>query len=210
MMPSRMKNRNKDNVKIIKELRELIRSRIYLEDIFSTSNQTEIADNVAFIRLPYQPNSNHPLRANLNPIKSPYHIQFQYSQQVRPLTRGKFYLTHGLHWSFWNSMQDFKYSGALDIIYILSKEEMKNYRHAHPLLTPRDEPEEEIIAMKWPAYWLGKPYQSNPSLQICSHIHVATGSTQTSAMNELEFTKNFKQLIPIGVTEIVALNYPNL
>ena len=207
MMPSRMKNRNKDNVKIIKELKKLIINRIYLEDIFSTSNQTEIA---RLQRLPYQPNSNHPLRANLNPIKSPYHIQFQYSQQVRPLTRGKFYLTHGLHWSFWNSMQDFKYSGALDIIYILSKEEMKNYRHAHPLLTPRDEPEEEIIAMKWPAYWLGKPYPSNPSLQICSHIHVATGSTQTSAMNESEFTKNFKQLIPIGDTEIVALNYPNL
>ena len=207
----------KDEVKIIKELRELIRSRIFLEDIFSTSNQTEWQ---GLQRLPYQPNSNHPLRANLRPIKERvYKFRFEEgvgtrrvssTQQIRPLIRGKFYLTHSLHWSFWNSMQDFKYSGALDIIYILSKEEMKNYRHAHPLLTPRDEPEEEIIAMKWPAYWLGKPYPSNPSLQICPHIHFATGSTQTSAMNELEFTKNFKQLIPIGVTEIVALNYPNL
>jgi hypothetical protein len=195
-----------DEVKIIKELRELITGRISLEDIFSTSNQTEISK---LQRLPYQPNSNHPLRANLNPINSQFHYKTP-SKQVRSLTRGKFYLTHGLPWSFWNSMQDFKYSGALDIIYILSKEEMKNYRHAHPLINPREEPEEEIIAMKWPAYWLGQPYPSNPSLQICSHIHIATGSTQTSAMNELEFTKNFKQLIPIGVTEIVALNYPNL
>ena len=64
--------------------------------------------------------------------------------------------------------------------------------------------------MKWPAYWLGQPYPSNPLLQICIHIHFATGYTQTSALNESEFTKNFKQLIPIGVTEIVALNYPNL
>jgi hypothetical protein len=205
----------KDKVKIIKELKKLIMGRIYLEDIFRTSNYTEIA---RLQRLPYQPNSNQPLRANLNPIKSPFHYSDSSSQQVRPLTRGKFYLTHSLHWSFWNSMQDFKYSGALDIIYILSKEEMKNYRHAHPLITPREEPEEEIIAMKWPAYWLGEPqelgrrfaYPSNPSLQICSHIHFATGSTQTSALNESEFTKNFKQLIPIGVTEIVALNYPNL
>ena len=216
MMPSRMKNRNKDNVKIIKELRELIRSRIFLEDIFSTSNQTEISK---LQRLPYQPNSNHPLRANLRPIKGHVYKFFpegvgtrrvSSTQQIRPMIRGKFYLTHSLHWSFWNSMQDFKYSGALDIIYILSKEEMKNYRHAHPLINPREEPEEEIIAMKWPAYWLGQPYPSNPSLQICSHIHIATGSTQTSAMNELEFTKNFKQLIPIGDSKIIALNYPNL
>ena len=157
MMPSRMKNRNKDNVKIIKELRELIRSRIFLEDIFSTSNQTE---RRGLQRLPYQPNSNHPLRANLRPIKGHVYKFFPEGVGTRRVSR--------------------------------------------------EEPEEEIIAMKWPAYWLGQPYSSNPSLQICSHIHIATGSTQTSAMNELEFTKNFKQLIPIGVTEIVALNYPNL
>jgi hypothetical protein len=196
----------RDEVKIIKALKKLIISRIYLEDIFSTANYTEIAK---LQRIPYQPNSNHPLRANLNPIKSK-HYSDSPSQQVRPLTRGKFYLTHGVHWSFWNSMHDYKYSGALDIIYILTKEEMKNYRRKNPLATPREEPEEEIIAMKWPAYWFGHPNPSNPSIQICPHVHIVTGWSLPSAMNEYEFTKKFKQLIPIGITNIIALNYPNL
>ncbi len=188
-----------DEVKIIKELRELITGRISLEDIFSTSNQTEIS---RLQRLPYQPNSNHPLRANLNPINSQFHYKTP-SKQVRSLTRGKFYLTHGLPWSFWNSMQDFKYAGALDIIYILTKEEMKN------MSTEYFVNEDEIITMTWPAYWLGRPFD-HVSLQICPHIHVATGYTINSAMNESEFTKNFKQLIPIGDSKIIALNYPNL
>jgi len=191
----------KDEVKIIKELRELIRSRIFLEDIFSTSNQTEIS---SLQRLPYQPNSNHPLRANLNPINSQFHYKTP-SKQVRSLTRGKFYLTNGLPWSFWNSMQDYKYSGALDIIYILTKAEMKNYNELEYFVN-----EEEIIAMKWPAYWFGQYIPIQTSLQICPHIHTATGYKITSATNESDFTQKFKQLIPIGDSKIIALNYPNL
>ena len=197
----------RDEVKIIKELRKLITSRINIEDIF-TGDWSDFDFDI------YRPKTDNPIRTNLHPIKqSPIEGASQaygeYDSQIRPLIRGKFYLTHGLHWPFWNSMHDYKYTGALDIIYILTKEEMKNYRGRNPLATPREEPEEEIIAMKWPAYWFGYTFDK-PSLQICPHVHVVTGWNLLSAMNESEFTKKFKQLIPIGDSKIIALNYPNL
>jgi len=119
-------------------------------------------------------------------------------------------LTHDRKWEYWNSMPNYKYAGALDIIYVLTKEEAKNYRRAKPLVTPREEPEKEIIAMKWPAYWATASHFPVPTLLICTHVHQATGWGVTVAVNESEFVKKFKQLIPIGDAKIIALNYPNL
>ncbi len=218
----REKEWNKDKVEIIKEFNELIQSRIEIEDIFTFKIINHIIDEKGNPR----PRSNHPLQPNLRPIthtnnkqqttaKLDRVLEIFSHQQIRPLIRGKFYLTHGLAWDYWNSMPHYKYAGALDIIYVLTKEEVKNYRRAKPLVTPREEPEKEIIALKWPAYWA---YTSTPNhhkgysfnLLICSHVHQATGWGVTVAINESEFVKKFKQLIPIGDAKIIALNYPNL
>jgi hypothetical protein len=205
----REKEWNKDKVEIIKELNTLIQSRIEIEDIFTPITNGKKS----------MPLTIHPLQPNIRPIKEFVHFEYPKSiitTQIRPLIRGKFYLTHDRKWGHWNSMPNYKYAGALDIIYILTKEEAKNYRRAKPLVTPREEPEKEIIAIKWPAYWaytslhaIGlKGYSFN--LLICTHVHHATGWGVTVAVNESEFVKKFKQLIPIGDAKIIALNYPNL
>lgn len=203
----REKEWNKDRVEIIKELNTLIQSRIEIEDIFTFKIINHIIDEKGNPR----PRTIHPLQPNLRPIKEIVHFEYigaPITTQIRPLIRGKFYLTHGLDWDYWNSMPWNKYAGALDIIYVLTKEEVKNYRRAKPLVTPREEPEKEIIALKWPAYWNNLPTQHY--LLICSHVHQATGWGVTVAVNESEFVKKFKQLIPIGDAKIIALNYPNL
>tara|TARA_B100001094_G_C18099599_1_gene754976 strand:+ start:278 stop:931 length:654 start_codon:yes stop_codon:yes gene_type:complete len=212
----REKEWNKDKVEIIKELNTLIQSRIEIEDIFTPLHSLHNHNP--------RPRTNHPLQPNLRPIvdwigestyeigESTYELPFWMtgSKQIRPLLRGKFYLTHDGKWGHWNSMPNYKYAGALDIIYILTKEEAKNYRRAKPLVTPREEPEKEIIAMKWPAFWATYTYFPAPTLLICTHVHHATGWGVTVAVNESEFVKKFKQLIPIGDAKIIALNYPNL
>jgi len=202
----REKEWNKDRVEIIKELNTLIQSRIEIEDIFTPLHSLHNHNPI--------PRTIHPLQPNLRPIKEfVYHPPLQnpiITTQIRPLIRGKFYLTHDRKWEYWNSMPNYKYAGALDIIYVLTKEEAKNYRRAKPLVTPREEPEKEIIAMKWPAYWATASHFPAPTLLICSHVHHATGWGVTVAVNESEFVKKFKQLIPIGDAKIIALNYPNL
>ena len=201
----REKEWNKDRVEIIKELNTLIQSRIEIEDIFTPLHSLHNHNPI--------PSSNHPLQPNLRPIKEIVHFEYPKSiitTQIRPVIRGKFYLTHGLDWDYWNSLPNYKYAGALDIIYILTKEEVKNYRRAKPLVTPREEPEKEIIAMKWPAYWATASHFPVPTLLICTHVHQATGWGVTVALNEFEFVRKFKQLIPIGDAKIIALNYPNL
>jgi len=158
----------------------------------------------------------HPLQPNIRPIKEFVHFQnyttreHHYTSQIRPLIRGKFYLTHGRKWEYWNSMPNYKYAGALDIIYVLTKKEAKNYRRAKPLVTPREEPEKEIIALKWPAYWATASYFPAPTLSICTHVHQDTGWGVKVSIDESEFVRQFKQLIPIGDAKIIALNYPNL
>jgi len=209
----REKEWNKDKVEIIKEFKELIQSRIEIEDIFTFKIINHIIDEKGNPR----PRSNHPLQPNLRPIKDGIELWAYNTSntQIRPLIRGRFYLTHSKDWDIWNSMPNYKYAGALDIIYVLTKEEVKNYRRAKPLVTPREEPEKEIIALKWPAFWA---YTSTPNhhkgysfnLLICGHVHHATGWGVTVAINESEFVKKFKQLIPIGDAKIIALNYPNL
>lgn len=205
-------------MEIIKELNTLIQSRIEIEDIFTPLHSLHNHNP--------RPRTNHPLQPNLRPIKEwiddpPRNEKFLKSvfphlasrhkiKQIRPLIRGKFYLTHGPEWDIWNSMPNWQYTGALDIIYILTKEEVKNYRRAKPLVIPREEPEKEIIAMKWPAFWATYTYFPAPTLLICTHVHHATGWGVTVAVNESEFVKKFKQLIPIGDAKIIALNYPNL
>lgn len=214
----REKEWNKDKVEIIKEFNELIQSRIEIEDIFIFKIINHIIDEKGNPR----PRTIHPLQPNLRPIKEIVHFEYPKSiitNQIRPVIRGKFYLTHGLDWDYWNSLPNYKYAGALDIIYVLTKEEVKNYRRAKPLATPREEPEKEIIALKWPAYW---DYTSTPNhhkgysfnLLICDYAHHSSDtlsrSVVTVAINESEFVKKFKQLIPIGDAKIIALNYPNL
>ena len=210
----REKEWNKDKVEIIKEFNELIQSRIEMEDIFTYKyfKSHLIIDEKGNPR----PRSNHPLQPNLRPIKDEIELWVYNTSntQIRPLIRGRFYLTHSKDWDIWNSMPNYKYAGALDIIYVLTKEEVKNYRRAKPLVTPREEPEKEIIALKWPAFWA---YTSTPNhhkgysfnLLDCGHVPRAT-PLQLVAINESEFVKKFKQLIPIGDAKIIALNYPNL
>lgn len=189
-------------MEIIKELNTLIKSRIEIEDIFTPITNGKKS----------MPLTIHPLQPNLRPIKEfdwNTHTPIR-TTQIRPLIRGKFYLTHDRKWGHWNSMPNYKYAGALDIIYILTKEEVKNYRRAKPLVTPREEPKKEIIAMKWPAFWATASHFPAPTLLICTHVHHATGWGVKVSIDESEFVRQFKQLIPIGDAKIIALNYPNL
>jgi len=160
------------------------------------------------------------INPTLNPIRESKRVQIDghyspstsrnESKTLYPLRRGTFYLTHGWEWTVWTSKEDNRYKGGLEIVYILTIQETELYRRAHPLITPRTSPSEEIIAVKWPVYWKNpKGYTSSFQPKSTLQIPLWNKSQYSTAINEQEFTKKFMQMIPLGSGQkIKSLNYP--